>query len=294
MLRLIFLVKKYLSTNIKNALDGIDLANIEEIRLRAEQPIILESGAGKQALGYIPNQHEIAETLELMSENSIYAFMEEIKNGFLTLGGGHRVGIAGRVVIKNGEISNLAFISGLNIRIAREVRGAAEGVVNANCFTENCLIISPPGMGKTTLLRDIARLLGDERKVGIIDERGEIAAMHKGEASYEIGINSDVFDLCPKALGIVMMVRSMSPQVIIVDEIGGQEDVDAIKFAINCGVQVVATAHGRGLDDVRERITDIDKHFKEFIIIRRDKGRFIYDKIIGNRLDSNSLHKNRR
>jgi len=279
MLRLIFLVKNYLSQNIKNALDGIDLANIEEIRLRAEQPIVLENGAGKQALDYIPNQHEIAETLELMSENSIYAFMEEIKNGFLTLSGGHRVGICGRVIIKNSEISNIAYVSGLNIRVAREVIGAAEGIVNANCFTENCLIISPPGMGKTTLLRDIARLLGDERKVGIIDERGEIAAMHKGQACYDIGVNSDVLDLCPKALGIVMMVRSMSPRVIIVDEIGNQEDIDAIRFAINCGVQVVATAHGKAISDVRARIGNIDETFKDFVMVSRNEGEFCYEAI---------------
>ena len=273
------MVKNYLSQNIKNALDGIDLANIEEIRLRAEQPIVLENGAGKQALDYIPNQHEIAETLELMSENSIYAFMEEIKNGFLTLSGGHRVGICGRVIIKNSEISNIAYVSGLNIRVAREVIGAAEGIVNANCFTENCLIISPPGMGKTTLLRDIARLLGDERKVGIIDERGEIAAMHKGQACYDIGVNSDVLDLCPKALGIVMMVRSMSPRVIIVDEIGNQEDIDAIRFAINCGVQVVATAHGKAISDVRARIGNIDETFKDFVMVSRNEGEFCYEAI---------------
>jgi len=258
-------------------LEKIDLDDIEEIRLRAEKPIVLEKGYGKEMLSYFPSQREVTETLEIMSENSIYAFLEEIKNGFLTLNGGHRVGICGRSIIKHGQITNITQVSGLNIRIAKEIKGIAEGVVNINSFTENCLIISPPNCGKTTLLRDIARVLGGVRKVGIIDERGEIVGMHKGVASYDVGVNSDCLDLCPKALGIIMMVRAMSPEVIIVDEIGSKEDIEAIKLAINSGVRVVATAHGWGRENVEERIPHLGDIFGKIITIKRENGQFLYE-----------------
>jgi len=272
------LINKYLSANIRRAIENIDFDNIEEIRLRAEKPIILEKADGKMSLAYCPTQKEITETLESMSEQSIYAFLEEIKNGFLTLTGGHRVGICGRSIIKNGQITNITQVSGLNVRIAKEKKGIADAIINPDSFTQNCLIISPPNCGKTTLLRDIARLLGKTRKVGIIDERGEIAGMHKGIASYDVGVNSDCLDLCPKALGITMMVRSMSPEVIIVDEIGSREDIETIKLAVSCGVQIGATAQGGGVGNVRQRITRLDELFKSVITIRRKSGKFVYNK----------------
>lgn len=267
--------------------------NLEEIRLRINRPITLETSLGRHIIAQHTITHtDIQETLELMSESSIYAFLEEIRDGFLTIQGGHRIGICGRAILQKGTITNITNISGINIRIAKEIIGAADGVINPK-IPANTLIISPPNCGKTTVLRDIARQIGNHHKICIIDERGEIAAMHQGHPQYDIGSNTDVLDLCPKSIGINMMLRSMSPEVLIADEIATSADVQAIKNAVNCGVTIIASAHGSNLPDVLNRLKIEEDVFENIAILKRENGSFTYDKITRNRNNPHGQHSNR-
>lgn len=255
--------------------------SITEIRIRAGHEVILrnhfcewylfEDGSVKKiefcgkSKPYIVSCEEIERILNIISQNSIYAFQDSIASGFITLKGGHRVGIVGKAVVENGKIVNLSDFSSLNFRICREVRDCAKKVMKyirqgSNVF--NTLIVSPPGCGKTTVLRDIARILsdgdkdGDHRglRIGIVDERSEIAATIKGIQQLDVGRRSDVLDSCPKEYGINILLRSMSPDVIITDEIGTQNDFCAIKKSVNSGVKIIATYHGNASfeDKIRE------------------------------------------
>ena len=193
------------------------------------------------------NESHISEALEIASKSSVYSVEDEIRNGFLTIDGGHRIGICGSAVIRDGRISFVKDISALNYRIAREVKGCAAPVINSvmrNGQLRNTLIISPPGAGKTTILRDIARLLSDEGiRVCIVDERREIAAMHNGRSSFDLGVSTTVFSGTPKAAGMLMMLRAMSPDVIVTDEIGTGTDAAAVTKIINSGTKIITTIH---------------------------------------------------
>ena len=285
---------------ILGKVDTRDLEQLEEIRLRADKPLILQNYRDEWfvradgSLGITPEkavivtQKNISSTLELMSENSIYAFQEEIKNGYLTLRGGHRIGIAGRVVYDGNSIKNIKDISGLNIRLSNQVIGCAEKIIKflikgkSDIF--NTLLISPPQCGKTTLLRDIARSLSDGIpgrdfkgvKVGIVDERSEIAACFKGLPQNNVGIRTDVLDGCLKSIGMTMMIRSMSPDVIITDEIGCEGDRDAVLGALNAGVKIITSAHGYNVSELKSRREVLklleDKVFERYIVLGNSKG----------------------
>jgi len=293
----------FVSQGIRNTLEKVDkrvLESAEEIRLRAGKPLVIQQYLKEWFVSkrgnldefcsepYIVDQSEISKTIEIMSENSIYAYQDEIKNGFITLKGGHRVGIAGKVVLDGNSIKNIKNISGLNIRISREIPGCSDHVINYILNKKggiyNTLIISPPQCGKTTILRDLARKISDGiceagfkgMKVGIVDERSEIAACYKGIPQNNVGIRTDVMDGCPKSLGMSMMIRSMSPQVIITDEIGGHGDKESIKSVINAGVKIIATAHGYNLTELKSRREVIglmeEKVFERFLVLNNSKG----------------------
>lgn len=238
------------------------LDEIQEIRLRINRPLVLGLGQGDHVLGAIIGGEEIEKTVQLMSRSSLYALGEELRNGYLTLPGGHRVGVVGKGVLEKGHLKTLKNISGLNIRVSREVKGAADRVIpflwgSRQVF--HTLIISPPQAGKTTLLRDIARQLANGstdfpgQKVAIVDERSEIAACYEGIPQRDVGLRTDVLDACPKAEGMMLLIRSMSPQVIITDEIGRMEDITAIEEAVNSGVKIIASVHGSSLVDLQKR-----------------------------------------
>ena len=204
-----------------------------------------------------------AEVLEVILNNlmnySIYAYEEELAKGYITIEGGHRVGICGRVVKTENNITLIKDISSLNIRRSREIKGIAEKLKNDitdNLGLQNAIIVSSPKCGKTTLLRDIVRMLSyDGYRVGVIDERSEIAGMYRGQPAYDIGPRTDVLDGCPKAEGMLMMIRSMSPDVIVTDEIGKSEDIEAIESALCSGVKVITTIHGNTYEDlIRSRL----------------------------------------
>lgn len=197
-----------------------------------------------------------------MSEYSLYAYEEELKQGFLTVQGGHRIGVCGQVSAENGRIRRIWPISYLNIRIAREFKGCARKMVSLLYRDGNfldTLILSAPGIGKTTLLRDLVRMISVGgswcfgKKVGLVDERSEIAGSIRGIPQNDVGFRTDVLDGCPKETGMMLLVRSMSPEVLAVDEIGGKEDMDALRYAMRCGVGILATIHSRSLGELWEK-----------------------------------------
>ncbi|MDK2855777.1 MAG: stage sporulation protein [Bacillota bacterium] len=237
-----------------------------EIRLRLGRMVMLVKADGDLALPGSPclDQAAMDQTLQFLTQSSFYAREEELRQGFITLPGGHRVGMVGRAVLEQGRIRTLKHISGLNIRLARQVLGAADSVLPylvENGEFLSTLIISPPGAGKTTLLRDLIRqvstgvpLLGLKgHKVGVVDERSELAASYLGVPQNDVGPRTDVLDGAGKAEGIMLLLRSMSPEVIATDEVGSRADVAALEEALVSGVRLIATAHGHGIKDLSRR-----------------------------------------
>ena len=256
-------ILKCLPTQLAKLILEHNIQKLEEIRIRANKPVILKLGQVEIVLNYTITTNEIIGILQNICNNSIYTYQNQICNGFITLPGGNRVGIAGNVVIKDGQVSNISYIYSLNFRISHQINGASDNILKYVLDTENntiynTLIVSPPGAGKTTMIRDLAKRISNGINeinfrgldVSIIDERGEIAAMTKGITFNDVGIRTDVLDNVPKTIGIRMAVRSMAPKVIIADEIGNKDDVNIINYAICSGVKCIFTAHGSNMEDL--------------------------------------------
>ena len=251
-------VWRALPRRIREKITEKDLENIQEVRLRCGQPVMLKEEGRIWFLEERVSAAELRETVSILSAYSLYAFEEELRQGYLTIEGGHRVGFCGKAVMENGEIRTLKQINALNIRIAREQKGWGEMILPDLMEGErfyHTLIVSPPGCGKTTLLRDIVRCLSERMlMVGVVDERGEIAPLRDGVPQMDVGRCTDILVGCPKAKGMVLLLRSMSPDVIAVDELGRREDVDAVYEVLHCGVKLIATAHGYDFDDIQNRL----------------------------------------
>lgn len=237
---------------------------LQEIRIRVDKPIILKLKEKDLILQYNILQTEILQIVERLCENSIYAYKNQICEGFITIKGGHRVGLTGSCVIENGKITNIKYISSLNIRIAREVKNCSTRILREiidieNKTIYNSIIVAPPGRGKTTILRDIIRRLSDGieeinfrgKTCGVVDERGEIAAMYKGAPQNDVGIRTDIIENVSKNKGIHMLIRTMAPEIIACDEIGSKEDVEAIHYALYSGVKGIFTMHGKNVEDIK-------------------------------------------
>lgn len=270
-----------------------DMEQVYEIRLRVNAPLILiyqgneyfltKSGgfAREEAETFLVKAEDLKETMEYISRYSLYAFEEEIRQGFITIQGGHRVGIAGKAVLDGNKIKSVKYISYINIRLSHEIKGCAAPIlpyIIKNSRLCHTLIISPPRCGKTTLLRDLIRQVSNGSRylygvpVGVVDERSEIGGCYQGVPQNDLGIRTDVLDCCPKAEGMMMLIRSMSPEVVAVDELGDYEDIHAIESVIHCGCKLLATVHGSSIEDMKrkplmQRLMQ-EKVFERYIVLQ--------------------------
>lgn len=238
---------------------GEEQQRCEEIRLRVGQPLQITLGGKEKVLpGRRLTSEEIAMCFSCATEYSIHTYANSLCQGFFTLQGGHRVGVCGQTAVQSGQVLSFRCISSLNIRIARQLKGTASPELLAQLRQTDgiasALFLSPPGRGKTTLLRDITRQLSDQGiRTALADERSELAALHNGVPQFDIGQHSDVIDGCPKAEAAMMLVKTMSPQLLVLDEITSEADIRAAEYAAHCGVAVLASAHAWNWDDFQQR-----------------------------------------
>ena len=284
------------SVNLRAVLKklNVDLEELQEIRMRVDCPLIVMWAGAEYFVqptgevtrecsrGYVVSRRDLLETVEYIADYSLYAFEDEIRHGFLTIQGGPRIGIAGKIVTDGEKIRSVKHISFLNIRISHQKKGCADHVLPyliKDGEFRHTLLISPPRCGKTTLLRDIIRQLSNGNAyyagctVGVVDERSEIGGAYMGVPQNDLGIRTDLLDCCPKAEGMMMLVRAMSPGVIAVDEIGDYRDIRAIESVIHCGCKLLATVHGASIDDVKrkpllQRLVQ-ERIFERYVILHK-------------------------
>ena len=299
---------------------------MEEVRLRVSAPLyyIYKNKEYTAGSGFRVSREDVDETLQCAARSSLYAYGEEIRQGFLTVQGGHRIGVAGRTILENGHIKAIHPITFLNVRFSHQMIGCAAKIRSiltdsGTGSIRNTLLIAPPRCGKTTLLRDLIRMVSDgeegkdrgsaltgsferpkagaghENKagkmvemrkqhggkvraqtVGVVDERSEIAACYQGIPQNDVGCRTDVLDACPKAEGMMMLIRSMAPEVIAVDEIGGENDLEALRYVMNCGCRILATVHGNSMEDIREKpgLSSFlqEKRFERYVVLGNRRG----------------------
>lgn len=271
-------VSSFFAPRLRSVLLGLPLdmwRRVEEIRLRLGRPLALNFGGGEvfvDARGRAVDAgdacavsaDDLQRTVQLVTGASLYAVEDELRQGFVTVAGGHRVGFAGRVILDGRRVRTIKHLAALNFRVSREVRGAADAVMPLlidGSAVRHTLIVSPPRAGKTTLLRDAVRQLSNGIPalgfpgvtVGLVDERSEVAGCFRGMPQRDVGLRTDVLDACPKAEGMMMLLRALSPRVIATDEIGRREDVGALEEVLNAGVSILATAHAASVDELRRR-----------------------------------------
>ncbi|CAM3588869.1 stage III sporulation protein AA [Marinicrinis lubricantis] len=284
---------------------------LEEIRVRERRPLeiafaggfgfVTPSGAvgGDPQLAYMPSQEDCRQFIDCITEHSLYSYEEQLKQGYITITGGHRVGLSGTAVTADGRVKHLKEISSFNFRLAKEYKDSALPMIPYLWSREkhtylHTLILSPPMLGKTTMVRDLARLLSSgiiqgqasypSLKVSIVDERSEIAACHRGVPIFDVGPRTDVLDRCPKAEGMMMLIRSMSPEMIVVDELGSADDAAAVKEAVRSGIKLLATAHAASLAELRSRPAMKEllemKAFERYILLESRSGQFYQARIL--------------
>lgn len=284
-------IKRNVQSYIQRYID-----TLEEVRIRIGRPIELTIDSQPVFLSYVVTAEDTLFILNKLSHFSIYMIEEELKKGYVTIEGGHRVGLAGKVITENGHVRVIRDVTSFNIRVAKEQIGIAEPLTPLLYQSRwlSTILIGPPQTGKTTMIRDLARMMStgnrqrkiEAVKVGIVDERSEIAGCVKGVPQHTFGTRIDVLDSCPKAEGMMMMIRSMSPNVLIVDEVGSEEDCQAVLEAVNAGVQVFMTVHGYDLFDLNKRpslkqLIELEV-FERYIVLTNENGpgtvKTIYDR----------------
>ncbi|MEJ8733410.1 MULTISPECIES: stage III sporulation protein AA [Mediterraneibacter] len=270
--------------------EKMEFTYLQEIRLRIGQPLRVIYDNEEKTLPirekqkYIVTKEVIRETMEYISHYSLYAYEHELKQGFLTIEGGHRTGVTGKVIVEQGKVKNIQYISSINIRMSHEILGCAEGLlpfITKNRQVCHTLIISPPRCGKTTLIRDLVRQISDGNEyvkgctVGVVDERSELGGCYLGVAQNHLGSRTDILDCCPKAEGMIMLIRSMAPQVIAVDEIGTQEEIHAVEYAMQCGCKMLASVHGASLEEARNKPVLGElirrKRFERYVVLKNER-----------------------
>lgn len=293
------------SKNVRGTFERADADpdKIEEIRMRIGAPLFLIYEGTEYALrrnGALAGQwggedgdllwirrEDVEETLQCAVRSSLYAYAEELRQGFITVQGGHRIGLAGRAVLEGNRVRTIQPVTFLNVRVSHEIRGCADRIMpliynRAAGTLYHTLLISPPRCGKTTLLRDIIRQVSDGsggrpgKNVGLVDERSEIGACFQGIPQNDIGRRTDILDCCPKAEGMMMLIRSMAPEVVAVDEIGGQADLEAVRSATYCGCRILATAHGASMEEIGQRpgLRDFleNRMFERYLVLGNERG----------------------
>ncbi|MEE0776733.1 MAG: stage III sporulation protein AA [Bacillota bacterium] len=277
--------------------DSRFLEALEEVRLRRDAPVCLCSGSYQGFLkkgggitknagtAYFCNEKELLDALNMVTSGSVYALAEEFRRGYITLQGGHRVGLAGRVIVEEGHVKTMRSISSLNYRIAKEVKGIGKKIlpflVEGKRFL-NTLIISPPRCGKTTLLRDLVRILSNGEgiarpmNISLVDERSEIAGSYLGHPQLNVGCCTDILDSAPKEEGMMMAIRSLAPDILVTDEIGSLGDGRAVREAVRCGISLLLSAHGSDMEDImgRPMIAELmaDHLFRRFVVLSAEQG----------------------
>lgn len=264
-----------------------NLESIQEIRLNIDKPLIVLNNNKEIILDYKISANDLKFIMQKISNYSLYAFEEEIRQGYITIQGGHRVGLSGQCVMEKGAVKTIKNISSMNIRICREVKGCSRHIINniiENGQVLNTVIISPPKCGKTTMLRDLARNISDGidsinllgKRTVVIDERSEIAACFRGVPQMDVGLRTSVYDNCLKSEGMLMAIRSMAPEVIICDEIGTYKDIESLVLAYNSGVNIIATIHGNNIEDLYKRpvFSSLleNKIIKRVVVLSNKKG----------------------
>lgn len=294
-------LRKIITSNIADRWN-----TLQEIRIRLSQPIELIFDRHVEWIKYVsPSKKDGLFIINQLSEFSLYRMEDELREGYITIEGGHRVGLAGKVNTLNGVVKAVQNITFLNIRIAKEKIGVAIPMIHHMYDQDylNTLFVGPPQTGKTTFIRDVTRLIATgwknvaPQKVGVIDERSEIAASIKGVPQHDLGFRTDVMDACPKAEGMMMLIRSMSPDVLVVDEIGSDQDVQALMEAIHAGVKVICTIHGQTIAELKKRpsLQPIFKQnvFERIIVLEKNikpgKIQHIYDQTNSNIFKSRSI-----
>lgn len=262
------------------------LNTMEEIRIRISRPLEVSTRGKPYFLPYLVSEQDAEQLINKLANYSFYTLEEELQKGYITIPGGHRVGLAGKVILENGSVKAIRNLASFNFRIAREKIGISEPFLPFlyQGKWKHTMIIGAPQTGKTTLLRDIARLIstGSKEKeipplkVGIVDERSEIAGCVRGIPQLTFGPRIDILDACPKAEGMMMLIRSMSPDVLVVDEIGREEDSVAIMEAINAGITLIMTTHGNSFEEIKKRPIlkgILDQHvFENYLELSRRNG----------------------
>ncbi|GAA0121330.1 MAG: stage III sporulation protein AA [Clostridium argentinense] len=276
--------------------NAVNVDKLQEIRIKVNRPLYIYSNNKEKFFSYKTSLEEMKYILQKISNYSIYAFEDEIKQGYITIKGGHRVGLCGTVVTENNMVKTIKDIVSINIRVAREIIDCSKEILPYMLDGNNVLntiIISPPKCGKTTILRDICRVLSTGssnlnftgKNITIVDERSELGACYKGVPQMNVGDRTDVLDNCPKSQGIIMAIRSMSPQIIICDEIGTSSDMESIIAALNSGVNLITTIHGFDVEDLYKRpvFKEImeNRVFKRAVVLSNKKGvgtiEYVYD-----------------
>ena len=240
---------------VQTEMDMLLPGELREIRIRAERPTVFVTATRTAALSWAPGQHQLEALIEALSEYSLYARADQTSQGFLTLRGGHRMGLCGTIAHSDSR-SVLSDIGSVCIRVAGEWVGAADTLMARMKGVCSVLIIGAPGSGKTTMLRDLARQLARSRsmpQIAIVDERSELAACVNGVPQLDVGASTDVLDGLRKVDALPWLIRAMAPQVIITDELGGDADAAAVQDALSCGTAVCASCHGTSLQDAASR-----------------------------------------